>query len=172
MRRRSRIRRFLKWTGLTACVLIVAAWGVSAFRDMDYRIGPDLCRVGYGAVGVYYDDSPDRYLEEGLPWTEWSVVRTRNVTLFRRPRAHLAGSTLVMIVPFWALFLCVAIPTAWTWERDRRPPKGHCQQCGYDLTGNVSGVCPECSHSESVKSVTERSERHKRRTEIDEDAPV
>jgi len=22
--------------------------------------------------------------------------------------------------------------------------EGHCQGCGYDLTGNVSGVCPEC----------------------------
>jgi hypothetical protein len=21
---------------------------------------------------------------------------------------------------------------------------GHCQTCGYDLTGNQSGVCPEC----------------------------
>ncbi len=21
---------------------------------------------------------------------------------------------------------------------------GHCQRCGYDLTGNVSGICPEC----------------------------
>ena len=26
----------------------------------------------------------------------------------------------------------------------RRFPAGHCQRCGYDLTGNVSGVCPEC----------------------------
>lgn len=24
------------------------------------------------------------------------------------------------------------------------PPPGHCWKCGYDLTGNVSGVCPEC----------------------------
>lgn len=23
-------------------------------------------------------------------------------------------------------------------------PPGFCQKCGYDLTGNVSGVCPEC----------------------------
>jgi predicted RNA-binding Zn-ribbon protein involved in translation (DUF1610 family) len=23
-------------------------------------------------------------------------------------------------------------------------PLGHCLRCGYDLTGNVSGVCPEC----------------------------
>ncbi|HPM24999.1 MAG TPA: hypothetical protein PLP66_13915 [Phycisphaerae bacterium] len=23
-------------------------------------------------------------------------------------------------------------------------PHGHCPKCGYDLTGNTSGVCPEC----------------------------
>ena len=28
-------------------------------------------------------------------------------------------------------------------RRGRRPLSGHCP-CGYDLTGNVSGVCPEC----------------------------
>ncbi len=26
----------------------------------------------------------------------------------------------------------------------RRFPAGHCRKCGYDLTGNVSGRCPEC----------------------------
>lgn len=24
------------------------------------------------------------------------------------------------------------------------PAPGHCPHCGYDLTGNTSGVCPEC----------------------------
>jgi len=24
------------------------------------------------------------------------------------------------------------------------PPPGHCRTCGYNLRGNVSGVCPEC----------------------------
>lgn len=27
---------------------------------------------------------------------------------------------------------------------DERTRPGHCQSCAYDLTGNVSGVCPEC----------------------------
>ncbi|MCP4245981.1 MAG: hypothetical protein GY778_02935 [bacterium] len=26
----------------------------------------------------------------------------------------------------------------------RRRMSGHCQECGYNLTGNVSGRCPEC----------------------------
>jgi rubrerythrin len=28
--------------------------------------------------------------------------------------------------------------------RERRAAKGACRVCGYDLTGNVSGICPEC----------------------------
>ncbi|GMU22302.1 MAG: hypothetical protein AMXMBFR13_23880 [Phycisphaerae bacterium] len=30
------------------------------------------------------------------------------------------------------------------WDRRRRFPVGSCQACGYNLTGNVSGTCPEC----------------------------
>ena len=29
-------------------------------------------------------------------------------------------------------------------KRRRRAPPGHCQKCDYDLTGNESGICPEC----------------------------
>lgn len=39
------------------------------------------------------------------------------------------------------------VPTvrAWRWTTlDEREIEGRCLKCGYDLTGNVSGVCPEC----------------------------
>jgi len=49
-----------------------------------------------------------------------------------------------LIVPIWMLFLPAGCFTVWLWRRDRRPPKGHCQACGYNLTGNTSGICPEC----------------------------
>jgi len=33
----------------------------------------------------------------------------------------------------------------WVWHRDRRRIRpGCCLRCGYDLTGNLSGVCSEC----------------------------
>jgi len=50
----------------------------------------------------------------------------------------------VIILPLWLLLAIVAAPTAYLWWHARRFPPGHCQKCGYDLTGNVSGRCPEC----------------------------
>jgi hypothetical protein len=48
-------------------------------------------------------------------------------------------------IPLWLLFSAFAAPTAYLWWRDRRRiPAGHCQRCGYNLTANVSGRCPEC----------------------------
>ena len=38
----------------------------------------------------------------------------------------------------WALWFAFERPI------DLRRAKGLCLHCGYDLTGNVSGVCPEC----------------------------
>ena len=49
-------------------------------------------------------------------------------------------------LPCWIPFLLVALPTGILFWRDhrRRITPGHCKKCGYDLTGNVSGRCPEC----------------------------
>ena len=49
-------------------------------------------------------------------------------------------------IPLWLPFLAIATPTTilWYFDRPRRVRPGHCQHCGYDLTGNTSGICPEC----------------------------
>ena len=38
------------------------------------------------------------------------------------------------------------------WHERRAETEGHpaCRACGYDLTGNVSGVCPECGTPTSL----------------------
>ena len=48
------------------------------------------------------------------------------------------------VVPVWLFVVAVGFPTAVLWWRDRRPKAGFCKACKYDLTGNVSGRCPEC----------------------------
>ena len=38
----------------------------------------------------------------------------------------------------------ITVTTAALWWYDHQPPPGYCEECGCDLTGNVSGICPEC----------------------------
>jgi hypothetical protein len=37
-------------------------------------------------------------------------------------------------------------------ERNHRAKTGRCLHCGYRLTGNTSGVCPECGRPISMNS--------------------
>ncbi len=53
--------------------------------------------------------------------------------------AHLPAA-----VPLWLPLGLLGIPTALLWWLDGPPRPGHCQNCGYNLTGNTSGRCPEC----------------------------
>ncbi len=61
------------------------------------------------------------------------------------PPLGIAGGTgeLIISVPIWVPLLVIGITTILAFRLDRRPIPGHCP-CGYDLTGNVSGTCPEC----------------------------
>ena len=42
----------------------------------------------------------------------------------------------------WAFVAVVAVLVR-AWNTRHRGPR-HCPRCGYDLTGNTTGVCPEC----------------------------
>ena len=50
-----------------------------------------------------------------------------------------------LILPTWLLLLVSAAATTFVWRRAQvNPERNGCRKCGYNLTGNVSGVCPEC----------------------------
>lgn len=64
---------------------------------------------------------------------------------------------LSVAAPYWAVMLPAAVLPlcgAGRWwrrrRRSRRLRRGQCPSCGYDLTGNVSGVCPECGRRPSA----------------------
>ncbi len=69
---------------------------------------------------------------------------------------HSAGGLRVVIFPLWMPLLVLAVPTAVLWWRDRRRIQpGHCPKCGYNLTGNLSGRCPECGTLTPAKTTNE-----------------
>lgn len=55
----------------------------------------------------------------------------------------------IVILPAWGVLtfiglLLSASALAWTRRFRRRVEPGRCSACQYDLTGNMSGACPEC----------------------------
>jgi hypothetical protein len=76
----------------------------------------------------------------------WGIVAVPTVSIaFAVETRHY---TAAMNAPLlWVA--CVIIGTTLLCKIDSRRRLGanHCQQCGYDLTGNTSGVCPECGEA-------------------------
>lgn len=62
---------------------------------------------------------------------------------------YLGGRHIFSVyIPLWIIAaLCIPYPVLFL-RRLLRPRKrnlhNQCRHCAYDLTGNVSGVCPEC----------------------------
>lgn len=132
---RRRMGRRLKWYGVALCSLIVANWLISAAAG-----GPRVRRFGNHA----------EFATDGIGllflWTRgtgssiaWDCLPGP------LPEFKVSQHRVFIVFPLWIPLIVVAPATAVLfWLESRRFKPGVCQECGYNLTGNISGVCPEC----------------------------
>jgi hypothetical protein len=160
MRTRSRFLRLIAWIGLAASVFILAVYALSLRWSVIWPAQAATCEVRLlpGALRVrfrgdlYYSISPDgdgfqRFSLTGGGPPFWGESYIGSAVILRAHRSTIwafrwAHSNILL--PLWIPFLLVALPTAFLWRRTRRVPPGHCHKCRYDLTGNTTGICPEC----------------------------
>ena len=168
MRHRSWTRRALKWVGTTLCLLPLVGYASSLHCSRYVGIDRLYCMVG---------------VEGGAIHIEWGVqsrhLYRRDLHRFVRMRAqeyaaylsgqrrasppahwlrwpHLENDFRLCWVPLWIPCAALSLPTAvLCWLDRRRISPGHCRNCGYNLTGNLSGTCPECGNS--VEHAEERA---------------
>ncbi|GMU83865.1 MAG: hypothetical protein AMXMBFR47_37350 [Planctomycetota bacterium] len=76
----------------------------------------------------WVDGNSYRFVQFLCPHTESNAVSTW-------------GTWSAWVMPLW---LPLVPPLALILALRRRSPPGSCLRCGYNLTGNVSGRCPEC----------------------------
>ena len=123
-----------------ACFLVSMSWPVEAWwHSWEVEVTGGSVLVGYFDAGEGLAFERNLGARRHAPAHLWHPVP--RYCDFRTPGGR--GRRHVLI-PFWIPF---ALGTA-GWlvlrRRWRRHPPGHCTKCGYDLTANVSGVCPEC----------------------------
>ena len=131
--RRARVFRNV---GIAICLLIVLAWAASTQLTVGLKTSYFSLLIADGDLGIAR--------------TFWN---DRNRFFWRWERASVAqwsaiSASSVVILPLWLFLGLAAVPTSFFWWRSR-PRRGHCRKCGYDLTGNVSGRCPECGRAVS-----------------------
>lgn len=158
MHRRHRRRRVLRWVGTVLSLLILAA-AVACLRWQTVSVGAGWgWKIGLNSgafVAAHERASPSRSDE----WLSFGRVYGSRAELAERWGAFglwpqdVTSSTgpwtvRWVFVPLWMLFVLTAIPTALIgWLDRRRPEPGRCANCGYNLTGNITGRCPECGAS-------------------------
>jgi len=118
---------FIKWSG-NGPILIVS-------------IAP-LGGVSIGGGGFMYQS----HLPKGWPQYYFSMIQSDaspSFSFWALTFASPKGMALQM--PTWMLIWITGLPTLALYLASRRPLPGHCR-CGYNLTGNTSGICPECGN--------------------------
>ncbi|MBU0719270.1 MAG: hypothetical protein KJ749_13560 [Planctomycetes bacterium] len=152
IRRPSRVRRVLKWIGLSLSLSMLVLWSINVAWGIKYEStskwyvalihGRIIYQANYPRpasggwlCNYYWPNRMEVLAEEGFLEFLYEALG------FSLPGPFAPGCYRV---PIWLVLVLVGVPTAILWWRDRRPPPGFCQSCGYDLTGNVSGICSEC----------------------------
>lgn len=151
--------------------LVSYRWNISYFEHLHHQLDDDAMavRLERGALLMSSYDLTARYASVNgtivwsdgtataigsggihdtvaIMWDEGLIVKAAMPRTYWRPGVHNVRHFTAIIVPFWLTLAVVAPPTLLLIWLDRRHRYGphQCPRCGYDLTGNTSGRCPEC----------------------------
>lgn len=142
---RSRTRRIAKWTGRVSCILLLTLLLIGNWWSFWWYGTTGGVELGKGGLhAAWWSAELGVAAATPLGWdADLHAFDVRRWSFDYLPSGEFQPFGWLMI-PLSPILLAIAIPTAWLWHRDRRHPPGHCRKCGYNLKGNVTGVCSEC----------------------------
>jgi hypothetical protein len=150
------LRRLLNLLALLSLVLCIST---ATLRELSVRAGLDYrhslplfadarAAVWSGRLSIYNTDLPYNGGIIGISPGERIETSGFDFPIYFRHFRWATHSVWVVTVPLDVLFILTALlPLGWFLRqvmRHRRKVSGLCHACGYNLTGNRSGVCPEC----------------------------
>lgn len=136
-RRRLRLLRVL---GCLSCVGAGVAWRASGFGSIRYNSGTLGWAVAIGG-GDLIIWKIRKFSPDDLGFRYHILDEDDRSFGFNWP--YRIGAAFFL--PLWVVLLACMLVTAVFFAMRARPARTEvCRTCGYDLTGNESGRCPEC----------------------------
>lgn len=142
--RDANVRRYRKlaWISLISSLICLCLLSISYFYRFGYFASRGNLYCQQTCCILSKDSSPfndDGWIVEEHPYLlgfRWTPsIKLRPVGATTPPH---------VLVPLWIPTLLSAF-AAYLCHRISKPkPIGHCRRCSYNLTGNLTGVCPEC----------------------------
>jgi len=129
--------------GAAVLVCLIAVWWRSRFRGTYVGLTWGSIEVVHGHVAIRPYQPAYRM---GLH--VWNLLGRESLPLRLFPHyVYQDGAHIVIPISFVLMAVGLATLLMWRpWIVARRR-EGRCDACGYDLTGNVSGICPECGRA-------------------------
>lgn len=148
-------RRVARIAFTAVLVLMAVLWLVGM---LDYRVWYcgyrewRLCRaIPIGTTldkAIQQIPSPHNAYGHGFPefvqFDDGTVITANAEGKVVRIRVKWPPASPFIPVLTWVIMLVLAGATVYAWWPKRSVLPGHCRVCDYNLTGNVSGRCPEC----------------------------
>jgi hypothetical protein len=125
-------------TAAAVCAILIATFLLSLEYRFGYAGRPMSFGFSHGALWLGDINTPDRS-------AGWFVAPNKMAYIvWRRLPWWLSQSGPRLILPLWIpITLIGAAYVVGLLMSVRRKRENHCQ-CGYNLRGNRSGICPEC----------------------------
>lgn len=143
--RRWRLTRLARNAAFVVSIIVTVFWLISAVAYVRVPYAPKRAvAIGGGSFiyhsGVSIDGTPLTFTAHWVPTNGLFGNLGTSFAFWGKGKAAFSSFT-----PIWPSAMALAVVTAVLWLFiPRRYPACHCQNCGYNLTGNVSGICPEC----------------------------
>src|ERR1051325_555774 len=144
----------IKWLSSAALALVVLCTIASLFSVYITIGGAANWRIAIvaGALGLTESSTPNNWPNFRPGYQSWGEFSKQWRYCGLWPRHESRGTWRRTLVPLWIPLVVLASSTLWLWRLDRRRARpGHCPKCGYNLTGNVTGVCSECGFDIGAK---------------------
>jgi len=146
------VKRKLAVIVFSLCTMVCAGFWYASIKPANLIFSPPQgMTITLGRGGVYLvsplsSNVPFLRLTLGFP-ASYGFIKPKfsRGSIFGSGAPNIPGVWAAWI-PIWPFVLGSLALTLLAWRLRRRPPPGHCPSCGYNLTGNVTGVCSECGH--------------------------